>query len=82
MMLIAGSIFNPQMSFWHLYDNLLMLLWIGGGSLFITSFTLCGLEACTPKLIWQSGVFTLIVFLIWFFGPTAAMDFSLESGNW
>jgi len=43
-MLIAGAIFNSQMSFWHLYDNILMLLWVGGGSMFILGFTLCGLH--------------------------------------
>lgn len=81
-MLIAGPIFNPQMSFWHLYDNALMLLWMSGGSMFILSFTLCSLEACSPKVIWKLGIFTLAVFLIWFLGPTANVDFSLESGNW
>ncbi len=50
--------------------------------MFILSFTLCSLEACSPKVIWKLGIFTLAVFLIWFLGPTANVDFSLESGNW
>ena len=81
-MLIAGSILNPTMSFWHLYDNVLMLLWVGGLSMFILSFTLCGLGTCSSKVIAYCGIFTLVVFVIWFIGPTASMDFSLESGNW